>query len=508
MAIRRLIVLSVFLVLLTAGAESRGEDLSSRVIKHQFKNGLTLLMVERYTSPTISFNITYKAGSVNEQTGITGIAHLYEHMAFKGTKTIGTKNYELEKPLLDEMEKVFIKIKAERALGGKGDPAKMKKLEEKLGALEQKEEAFVVPNEIGEIYQRNGAVGFNASTGKDLTQYVVSLPSNRLPLWIALESDRMTHPVLREFYKEKQVVLEERRLRIENLPAGKLYEALLRTAFWMHPYGLPGIGWTQDVQSLTRTQTEAFFKTYYGINNIVIVIVGDIHPDQLVQEMEKSFGKIPSTPLPPPVSFIEPPQDGERRVHIEYDANPMIYIAYHRPAIRSPDSLIFDMIDSLLSDGRTSRLYKNLVTEKQIAQTVSTESDTPGSRYPNLFLISGAPRAPHTLGELENGIDEEINRLKKEPVPAHEFQKLLNQFDGSLIRSLQSNSGLAGQLAYYEAITGDWKYLLEFREKMEKIKPEDIMRVAEKYFIDKNKIVADLSRPEPSGKGAKSNETP
>ena len=486
-----------FMVLLWVSAPlvCRGEELSRQVIKHEFKNGLVLLMVERHTSPTISFNITYKAGSVNEQTGITGIAHLYEHMAFKGTEKIGTKNYKLEKPVLDEMEKIFLQLKAQRALGDQADSLKIKKLEEALEELEKKGESFAVPNEIGEIYSRNGAVGFNASTGKDMTFYVVSLPSNRLSLWITLENDRMTHPVLREFYKEKQVVLEERRLRSENSPNGKLYEALLRTAFWVHPYGLPGIGWTQDIHSLSASQTEEFFKTYYGINNIVIGIVGDIHPEQVIGEMEKTFGQIPPRPLPPPVSLLEPPQEGERRVHIEFDAKPLLTMAFHKPGAGHPDEMIFDMIDSLLSDGRTSRLYKHLVTQKQIALTVSTDASTPGAKYPDLFTVSAAPRAPHSLEVLEKAIDFELDLLKKEPVTPSEFQKMINQFDGYLVRSLESNSGLANQLSYYEAVAGDWKYILKLRQEMEKVKPEDIIRVAEKYFVDKNKTVATLSAP-------------
>ncbi|MBI1824495.1 MAG: insulinase family protein, partial [Nitrospirae bacterium] len=310
---KRLARILFVMVLLSPMFESRAEDLSSRVIKHSFKNGLVLLMVERHASPTVSFQITYKAGSVNEIPGITGIAHLYEHMAFKGTEKIGTKDYPSEKPVLESLDRTFAELKEERERGELGNAEKIKKLEATMDLLEKKESLYSIPNEVGEIYRRNGATGFNASTGKDFTNYTVSLPSNRLSLWIALESDRMTHPVLREFYKEKQVVLEERRMRTENSPNGKLYEALMRTAFWVHPYGLPVIGWSQDVQSLSRKQTEDFFKTYYGINNIVISIVGDIQPDQVIREMEKTFGRIPSRPVPPAVPFVEPRQEGERR---------------------------------------------------------------------------------------------------------------------------------------------------------------------------------------------------
>ena len=474
---------------------ARGEELENRVVRHAFKNGLVLLMVERHIAPTVSFQITYKAGSVNEYPGITGIAHLYEHMAFKGTEKVGTRDFKAERPVLAALDKAFGELKLEREQGKEGNPKRIDEHEKEMADLEKKEASYSMPNEVGEIYRRNGATGLNANTGKDFTNYVVSLPSNRLPLWIALESDRMTHPVLREFYKEKQVVLEERRMRTENSPAGKLYEALMRTAFWIHPYGLPVIGWSQDVQSLSRKQTEDFFKVYYGINNIVIAIVGDIHPDQVVAEMEKTFGRIPPQPLPPPVPFVEPPQEGERRVHVDFPANPLLFVGYHRPAVDDPDDVIFDIIDSLLSDGRTSRLYKHLVTEKEIAQSIGTDASTPGGRYPSLFLIEGEPRAPHTLDELEKAIDQEISVLKSEPVGAREFQKLKNQFDGSLIRALESNSGLAGQLAYFEALTGDWKSLLKQRKEMEHIKPEDIMRVAKRYFVENNRVVATLSGP-------------
>ncbi|HXN07190.1 MAG TPA: pitrilysin family protein, partial [Nitrospiria bacterium] len=240
----------------------------------------------------------------------------------------------------------------------------------------------------------------------------------------------------------------------------------------------------------------AFFKEYYSINNVVIAIVGDIKPQEAIQEMEKTFGRIAPRPVPPPLTLKEPEQEGERSVHIEYDANPFFTMAFHRPDFKDPDDAVFDVIESLLSSGRTSLLYKHLVTEKQIAISVSADSSEPGTKYPSLFMISGAPRAPHTLQELEAALWDEITRLKEEPVKEQELQKVINQFDGSLTRSLESNSGLASQLAYFEAVTGDWKYLVRQREKMKAIRPEDVQRVVRKYFTRKNRIVATLSRPE------------
>jgi len=268
--------------------------LADRVVERRLSNGLQLLMVERHQAPIVSFSIAYKVGGVNERPGITGVAHLYEHMAFKGTQTLGTKDYRREALTLQRMDEAWTNLRKEREKGPEADPKALSALEERFRDLQTEGETYVVPNEIGEIYERNGAVGLNASTGKDLTRYVVSLPSNRMELWAAIESDRMAHSVLREFYKEKSVVLEERRLRYENAPSGRLYESFLSAAFSAHPYGMPVIGWTSDIEALSRAQTEAFFRTYYGPGNAVIAIVGDIDIPKTVAVVERYFGSIPA----------------------------------------------------------------------------------------------------------------------------------------------------------------------------------------------------------------------
>jgi predicted Zn-dependent peptidase len=468
--------------------------LAKRVLEHRLDNGMKVLMVERHQAPIVSLNMTYRVGSVNEKTGMSGVAHLFEHMVFKGTSTLGTRDYEKERLILEEMDRIDEAIHKEEAKGISADPAMIQELRTRFKELEGEAQTYVVPNEIGELYFKHGGVGFNAGTSRDYTRYTVSLPSNRLPLWATIESDRMAHTVLREFYKEKAVVLEERRLRVDNQPSGKLSEVFLATAFQAHPYGLPTIGWESDIASLTVAQTRDFFETYYTPQNAVLAIVGDIRPKELVKLLEEAFRKVSSRPVPPFNITQEPEQAGERRVEVEFEANPQVMIGYHMPAIGTEDAYVFEVMDSLLSGGRTSRFYAKLVKEKQLALSVSTGTDVPGGRYPNLFVITAVPRLPHTTSDLEEAVYAELERLKREPVEQRELTRILNQLDAGLIRSLSSNSGLAAQLAYYETVAGSWRYLLGVREKVAKVTPEDVMRVAKKYFLKNNRTVGTLMK--------------
>ena len=490
---RGLLIVPLSLLLLTGSATAA--NLEERVIEHHLKNGLTLLLMERHHAPIVAVNLTFKVGSVNEHTGITGVAHLYEHMAFKGTRTIGVTDAEKERPLLDELDRLSEAIDSEMAKGDAADKARLAALREKLAKANEEAEKFVVASELAALYQRNGGVGLNATTGKDTTRYFLSLPSNRLPLWAAVESSRMDDVVLREFYKEKQVVMEERRMRTDNSPSGRLYEAFTSAAYRAHPYGLPVIGWPSDLESLSRGETQAFFRAYYGPANAIIAIVGDIKPDEVITLIENTFGRLPARPPSPAVQTREPPSAGERRVEVEYEAEPAILIGFHKPAVNHPDDDVFDVIESLLSDGRTSRLHRRVVQERQIAVAVSAFSDFPGARYPNLFVVSGTPRAPHTSAELEQAVYDELDRLKKEPVEARELEKILNQLDAAETRSLRSNSGMASRLAQFQAISGDWREIVRKRNRVAQVTPEDIRRVAAKYFVKSNRIVATLVKP-------------
>jgi predicted Zn-dependent peptidase len=475
--------------------------LADRVVEQKLANGLTVLMVERHQTPVVSINMTFRVGGVNEQVGKTGLAHLYEHMAFKGTRTVGTKDYEKERPILEEWFRVGteleqrqreLALKSQQGPASSEDRAAIERLQKRFTELQDQAGQFVAGNEMALLYQRHGGVGLNAATGKDLTRYMINLPANRLPLWAALEADRMAHPVLREFYKERGVVMEERRLRNDDSPNGLLYETFTSAAFRAHPYGIPTIGWESDILSLTPADTEAFFKAYYGPANATIAIVGDIDPKEVMTLIEHTFGTIPPSPPQPSLVTIEPPQRGERRVEVEFDAEPTLAIGFHKPALGHPDDYVFDVIDAVLSDGLTSRLYTSLVREKRIAVSVGSDANYPGVRSPNLFILNATPLAPHTTAEVEAALYAEIERLKREPVSARELEKVLNNLDADLVRTLRSNGGLASQLALFQTVAGDWRYALKSRDKIAAVTPADIQRVATEYFTKSNRTVATL----------------
>jgi predicted Zn-dependent peptidase len=307
-----------------------------------------------------------------------------------------------------------------------------------------------------------------------------------------LEADRFSRPVFREFYTERDVVLEERRMRVENNPGGKLYEAFLITAFSAHPYRVPTIGWSSEVDRLTAPQARAFFEEQYAPANAVLSIVGDVDVDETLRRVAAAFGTIPARPPPAGGVTREPRQDGERRVEVEYDAQPELLVGYHRPGIDDPDDPVFDVIESLLSSGRRSRVYAELVTARQVAVAASASASEPGARYPSLFVLRAVPRAPHTLDEVEAALLSEVERLQREEVPARELERVINRLDASLIRSLQSNAGLASQLAYFEAVAGDWRYILGIRDRTAAVTAKDVRRVASTWLLKHNRTVAGL----------------
>ncbi len=485
----------LLLLLFVLPTVASAQNLEERVVEHTFSNGLKLLMIERHTSPTVAPYILFKAGSVDESHDARGIAHMLEHMLFKGTKTIGTIDYEKEKTVLAEIDRIGDALDTEQAKGAKADAAKIAELEEALKTQQELAKQWVVSGEYTNIYTQHGSTGFNAGTSVDYTIYTVELPSNKLELWAMLESDRLKNAVLRQFYVEREAVKEERRMRVDTQPGGKLYEQFMAVAFTAHPYGTPIIGWPSDIAMLNRKKAEEFFRIHYAPNNSVMVIVGDIQTEKTIKLIEKYFGDIPSQPIPSEVTVQEPAQEGERRIEVEFDAEPRMMIGYHKPTIPHPDDYVLDMISAILSDGRTSRLYKNIV-EEGIAVSANTVNGYPGARYNNLFVINATPRSPNTTADVETAIYAELEKLKTEPVAEKEFKRILKQVDAQFIRGLSSNAGMANQLALYEGIAGDWRYILNWREKMYEITPDDIMRVAQTYFKKGNRTVATLVKKE------------
>jgi len=481
-------------LLLLCASGGSAFSLEERVKEFTLDNGMKVLFLERRQSPTMALYIRFRVGAADENIGMTGTAHLLEHMLFKGTKTLGTKDFAEEQKILARMDSVSMSLDAEKSKGEKANPEYLKYLQESMKSLQEEHKKFVIKDEIERVYSQSGGVGFNAMTGADTTTYVVSLPSNRLELWARVESDRLLNPVLREFYSERDVVLEERRRSIESQPERILLENFLAVSFVAHPYGRPIIGWPSDVQSLDREATERFFRTHYSPANTVLTVVGDVRPEEALPVLKKYFERIPRQVLPPPLRTAEPDQPGERRLEVVADANPQLIIGFHKPNPPHPDDSAIEIIEGLLSSGRTSRFYRRLVEEEKIAAEVSAANGWPGERSPNLFVIFAAPRHPHTAGELEKAILEELERLKREPVSAEELGKIKNQIQTGFLRQLNSNTKLAYWLSYGQSLFGDWRYLVRRLEGYEKVTPEDVRRAAEKYFTARNRTVATLVR--------------
>ena len=467
-------------------------SLGSRVQEITLDNGLKVLLMERHQSPTVSLYLRFKVGSVDEESGSTGIAHLLEHMLFKGTQTLGTTNYREEIKILEQIDRVGEMLDAEQKRSGTAPSKRSTELKQELDRLQKEHKKFVVKDEIDSIYSRNGAVGFNASTGNDITTYEVSLPSNRIELWARIESDRLLNPVFREFYSERDVVMEEFRQSYESNPERTFMSNFLSAAFIAHPYRNPIIGWKSDVPSLSKIEMITFFQSHYVPNNAVLAIVGDIDINQTLTIIQDYFAHIPARPLPFHNITSEPEQMGERQVEVMLDAEPRVCIGYHKPTILSFEDYVFDIIDALLSGGRTSRLYKSLIVEKKLATSVSTGNGFPGARYPNQFVIEALPRTPHSCAEVMNAIYQEIERLKREPVADKELQKIKNQLQADFIRGLKNNDGLASQLSYYQIICNNWRYLEQHMAMIDKITPRDVQRIAAQYLHASNRTVARL----------------
>jgi predicted Zn-dependent peptidase len=467
-------------------------SLGSRVNEFTLDNGLKVLLMERRQSPTVSLYLRFKVGSVDEESGSTGVAHVLEHMLFKGTKTLGTTNYAEELKVLEQIDRVGEQLDAELKRTGAAPSPRSFELKQELDRLQQEHKKFVVKDEIDSIYSRNGAVGFNASTGNDITTYEVSLPSNRIELWARIESDRLSNPVFREFYSERDVVMEELRQSYESNPARTFMAEFLASAFIAHPYRNPIIGWKSDLQFLSKEEMTAFYQSHYVPNNAVLAVVGDIDSTETLAIIQKYFGQIPSRPLPSRHITTEPEQRGERRIELMLDAEPRVYIGFHKPTILSFEDYVFDIIDALLTSGRTSRLYTALIVDKKIATSVSTGNGLPGARYPNLFVIEALPRPPHTCTEVTDAINQELERLKRVPVADKELQKIKNQLQADFIRGLKSNDGLASQLSYYQIVCNNWRYLEQHLAMIDKITAKDVQNIATQYLTAGNRTVARL----------------
>jgi predicted Zn-dependent peptidase len=492
--------LPVFLVLLFFVAAAAGaQDIASfekKITVKKLPNGLTVLIMERPEAPVFSFYTHVDAGSAQEVIGITGLAHMFEHMAFKGTDKIGTTNYAAEKVALARVERAYAAYQKEDLKETGRDPKKVAELEQEWQKAVDDADQYVKINEFGEIVESQGGVGLNASTDLDETVYQYSFPENRLELWAYLESERFLHPVMRQFYKERDVVTEERRMRTDSSPQGRLIEQFLGTAYIAHPYGRPTLGWPSDLHSFSATDAINFFHKYYVPGNMVVAVVGDVKAAQALPIIEKYFGRLPAAPVPEPLRTKEPPQHELREVLLTDRSQPLYLEGYHRPDFRDPDDAVYDVLSDLLSKGRTSRLYRSLVRDKQIALGAQGGS-FPGNKYPSLFFFFAVPAPGHTAHEMGGPIHDEIEKLKTKDVSDEELQSIKTRAKADLIRSLGDNMGLATQLATYQAYYGDWRELFRQIDQIDKVSKEDIRRVANKTFTETNRTVGTIETTPP-----------
>ncbi len=463
-----------------------GADLP--VVADTLDNGLRILILPRPGAPTVSFVVRYAVGGVNEHLGTTGTAHLLEHMLFKGTTSIGTRDVETERALFARMDAVHDTLLRARA---HEDSAAVARLEARIGTLEDSARTFVVGNEFDRILTRAGARGLNATTDHEATTYFVELPSNRTELWFALEADRMANPVFREFYSERDVVMEERRMRVENDPGGLLYETHLAAAFDVHPYGQPVVGWMSDLATLSREEVADYYRRFYGPDNAVLAVVGDVDADRILEWARSYLGPVPRGREPEPVLAREPEQRGERRVEVRFDAEPQLRIGWHVPSTLHPDAPALSVLATLLTGGRTSRLYRRLVQEDRLATGVFSGRG-PGDRFPTLFTVTAVPRSPHTPREVEEAVYAELRRLAEEGPTASELERVRNRIEAGAVRRLTSNLGLAFQLSSSAALFGDWRETFRFSSRVAGVTPEDVRRVAAEYFTPENRTVATL----------------
>ena len=411
--------------------------MKEHVYEDVLPNGLKVLLMENHKAPVATFQVWYRVGSRNEEWGKTGLSHMLEHMMFKGTKT-------------------------------------------------------VLPEEFSRIIQENGG-NDNAFTSADFTAYFENISADRLNIPIRLESDRMQNLILSEkdFNTERMVVMEERRLRTDDSPQAYLSEQLEATAFQIQPYHWPTIGWMEDIRRFTLADLKAYYRTYYNPANAFLVVVGDFKKEVLLPKIRQAFGAIPKGPTPEQRRDLEEPQHGERRIFVKKEAQlPALLIGYHVPNLSDPDCYPLEVLAAVLSSGKSSRFYRNLVQEKQLA--LSTDADySLDSHDPGLFSLSAEVFPGKKPVDVETALDQEVERLQKEAVGERELEKAKNQLEAEFVYAQDSLFYQAMVLAQYE-IAKDWRIADDYVPSVRKVTAQDIMRVAKKYLVPDNRTVGVL----------------
>lgn len=490
------------------------------VVERTLPNGMKVLMVPRHDQPTISCGWLARVGSANERPGITGLAHMFEHMMFKGTRTIGTRDaardLELNR-LQDEVQagiREEMSILRERQRRGEiadmmSPAARTPRLQELLGkfdALVKEQHALVVKDEMDKLYQEQGSTGLNASTSEDRTFYIVGIPSNKLELWMWLESDRLGSPVFREFYSERDVILEERRQTLESRPGGTVDEAFNAMTWMAHPYSWEVIGWPSDISQVTREQANDFFATYYAPNNITAILVGDLDVEKTWALAQKYLGRVPANPKGvPEVITLEPTQPAEQRMVAEVERTPSVEADYKAVPAVHRDAAALQVLGVVLGGppmtGRpgmggpmrppSGRLHKALVLEKKVATRASASFR--GQKYGGLFHVSATPAPGRRPDEIEPLLYAELDRVVKDGVTDDELARAKNAIRVAYYTRLESNAGIRESLAQAES-AGTYRDLLDAPKKVEAVTREDVQRVARQYLVKESRNVLITTR--------------
>lgn len=459
------------------------ENLRSNVRRVTLANGMRILLYRRGIAPVFAGTVSVKVGGVDEVPGETGISHMFEHMAFKGTEVIGTKDYEREKVLLARLESIIGDGRQLSAFS-EGEKKEWAALHAELGTIWKQEQ-------FSREFERRGASGLNASTDKEQTRYFVSMPRPSFEFWCMMESERLLNPVLRQFYQERDVVLEERRMRFDDDPMGKLYELFMLAAYRTHPYREPIIGYEKDIRSLTATKLEAFRKKYYVPSNIVVSIVGDVDPDKDLPVIEKYFGRLPAGERVQRTAVVEPRQGGEQTLSMKAKAAAAFMVGYHKVNFPNPDDARITIMSEVLNGSSDSPLLKALVKRGRFAASVSDE-EAPGVAFPNMLLFSVATKAPYSNSVVLRKFDEVVEAFKRDGTTSEAVEVAKRSIAMEYLGQMKSNLGLSSTLGSTELEFGRWEVLIDWYLQAMKVTPKDVQQAAQKYLDRSQRVVGFL----------------